>query len=349
MTITEPTTSQTSGRPPTAPATTELTLFELTMGVTLTQGIAIACRMELPDHLHAGHSSIASLADAAGANADAVERVLRLLQTVGIVEAVGDGAYRLTEFGDPLRADATPSVRAWALMSGSDWFWGPLGQLDACLRDERSGFEVEYGAEVFDFLGQVPQAQAEYDAAMGGVMSSEASEIVAAHDFSDDRRILDVGGGDGSLCRAILRAAPWLTGGVLDRPAVVEEARAQPSASERCTWHGGDFFEHVPGGADSYLLSRILHDWNDARATVILRQIGEAMRDDGTLLIVEQLLDENQRPFTPLCDLNMAALYGSRERSRSQMADLLATAGFVMNRAVPLTSGRYLIEARRDV
>lgn len=328
--------------------TPHLSLFELSMGGTLTQAMAVSCQLRLPDLLATRPRTSGELASAAGVDPDVVARLTRVLTSVGITQADVDGVMSLTPFGEPLRSDAVPSLRAWTLMAGSNWFWGPLGQLGTALADRRSGFDIEYGTDVFDLIDHVPEARAEYDAAMGGVMALEAIEISAVYDFAAHRRVLDVGGGDGSLCLQLLESNPHLTGAVLDRSVVVAEATPvvdRPGA-ERCDWHAGDFLEHVPSGADVYVLSRILHDWDDSRAGLILRRIRQAMIDDARLLVVEQLLDEDDRPFTPLCDLNMAALYGTGERSRCEIEALFEGAGLQHVETTQLRSGRFLIEGR---
>jgi hypothetical protein len=327
----------------------ELSLFELTMGATMTQAIAVACRLNLPDALADGPKSVDELGAAVGESPDAVVRILRVLESIGVVRTDAAG-YSLTAFGQPLRSDAVPSLRAWALMAGSSWFWGPLGHVGQSLHDGRSGFDIEYGTEIFEFLTSASGtgAQSEYDRAMGGVMAPEALEISEVFDFGQARHVVDVGGGNGSLCLQILASNPHLTGAVLDRPAVAASAREDVvhPAKSRCTWEPGSFFESVPSGADVYLLSRILHDWHDEPSATILGCIRRAMSGSARLLVVEQLVGETPHPFTPLCDLNMAALYGTRERTRDEMASLLASAGLETVVISPLRSGRFLIECR---
>ena len=127
---------------------------------------------------------------------------------------------------------------------------------------------------------------------------------------------------------------------MFDRSSAGQRGAGRPhGASHRCRWERGDFFDAVPADGDVYLLSRILHDWDDRQATCILRRIHSATAPDQRLLVIEQLLGEDGRPFTPLCDLNMAALYGSGERSRDSMARLLQAAGFTMTTCHPALLG----------
>jgi hypothetical protein len=341
-------THQTSISPDPAGAT--LTLFELTMGATMTQAIAVACRLEIPDHLDGRPRSAEDLAKVTGRPPQMVDRLLHLLDSLGIVSG-HQGLYTLTEFGSPLRRSASPSLRGWALLAGAPWFWAPLAQLEESLASGRSGFDLVHGREIFDLLSgkAFPGAREIYDEAMGGAVTADAVELCGLVDLADRHHVVDVGGGNGSLCLEVLAANPHLDGTVFDRPSVVQRGSGRShEASCRCRWEGGDFFEAVPTDGDVYLLSRVLHDWDDRRAGRILRRIHAAMATDQRLLVIEQLLGEDGRPFTPLCDLNMAALYGSGERSRNAMTRLLGAAGFTTVAATQLSSGRFLIEARPD-
>jgi O-methyltransferase domain len=69
---------------------------------------------------------------------------------------------------------------------------------------------------------------------------------------------------------------------------VVEGAREPlktASLLERCEIVGGDMFGAVPAGGDAYLLSRIMHGWNDDRAVVILANCRRVMGPQSKLLV----------------------------------------------------------------
>ena len=44
------------------------------------------------------------------------------------------------------------------------------------------------------------------------------------------------------------------------------------------------FFAAVPEGADAYLLSRVIHDWDDAEASQVLQTCRQAMHASSRLL-----------------------------------------------------------------
>jgi SAM-dependent methyltransferase len=216
-----------------------------------------------------------------------------------------------------------------------------------------TAFEHVHGERFFDYLAEHPDQEATFQGSMAGRSEQEADDVVAAYDFTGLRRLIDVGGGRGILLARILRATPDLHGVLFDRPAAIPAAQRhldELSVSNRAECVGGDFFESLPAGADAYLLSRVLHDWNDADAGRILGSCRQAMRPDSRMLIVEAILPERakDRPATIRMDLHMLLLFRSaRERTEAEFRALLDESGFRLRRVVMTASpaGLGVIEA----
>jgi hypothetical protein len=128
---------------------------------------------------------------------------------------------------------------------------------------------------------------------------------------------------------------------LFDQPAVIDGAEAQLKrlgVADRCDLVAGDFFEAVPAGADGYLLSNIVHDWDDDRALVLLRRCAQAMRPDSTLLISEWTLPDTPdvpAPIAKLVDLQMMIISdGGRERSPGEFGVLLERAGLRLTQVI---------------
>jgi hypothetical protein len=75
------------------------------------------------------------------------------------------------------------------------------------------------------------------------------------------------------------------------------------------------------------VLSRVLHDWDDAEAMQILSHARASLSGGGRLYIVEMLVPEESFAGA-LCDLHLLMATGGRERSAEHFARLLAAAGF---------------------
>jgi spermidine synthase len=180
----------------------------------------------------------------------------------------------------------------------------------------------------------------------------EAADVVAAYDFGGLRRVVDVGGGAGVLLQAVLEANPELQGVLVDRPEAVQRATERLAAAglaARVQCRVGDFFASVPTGGDAYLLSRVIHDWDDADARDILRRCREAMAPYARLLLVEALVPELavDGPEAIRMDVHMLMLFGARERTDAEYRALLDSAGFALQRidATGSPAGLSVIEA----
>ncbi|TFV78354.1 hypothetical protein E4P39_03810 [Blastococcus sp. CT_GayMR19] len=168
----------------------------------------------------------------------------------------------------------------------------------------------------------------------------EAGAVVDVYDVSRFASVVDVGGGSGTLLRAVRDRAPHAELTLFDLPEVVDGSDL-PAV-------GGDFFTRVPGGADAYLLSRVLHDWDDADALRVLRTCRAAMRPDSLLLVVEAVVPERavDDPAAVRMDLHMLVLLHGRERTVAEYATLLDAAGLHLTADVPTGAGVHVLEAR---
>lgn len=319
-------------------------------GYLITQLLYIAAKLNIGDALADGPQPASALARKTGTEPDPLRRVLRGLGAQGVLDELPDGRFGLNARGDCLRTDAPRSLRDMIIARGDLYYSAAAGLFDA-VREGGVPFEREHGAHFFDYLSAHPESGAAFQASMEGRASNEAAEVVAAYDFTKFKKLVDVGGGQGLLAEAILGAAPRLHITLFDLPEVIERAREKLGAlpRTRCDFAPGDFFETVPNGGDAYLLSRIIHDWDDERAAKILRNCRAAVPEGGRLLLVEVVLPDlaAEKPAAIQMDLHMLTLLGGRERKASEYERLPDGAGFRLKRIVPTASpaGVSVIEA----
>ena len=240
-------------------------------------------------------------------------------------------------------------MKHFALMVGDDLFevWSDLYH---AVETGQSAVEKRFGRDFFAEIAQDVQKSQVFDRAMHEIHGDETALMLEAYDFSRFETVLDVGGGNGSTLCGLLQAHPDLRGQLFDLPAVAENARgtvSQAGLSERIETFSGDFFEAVRGKADGIVMRHVLHDWNDADCTTILRNTLAALAEGGRLLIVEKvILPGNDPSFAKLLDLNMLAI-GGKERTEEQYRDLLQRVGLRLE-AIHGTPGPIdVIEARR--
>jgi SAM-dependent methyltransferase len=213
----------------------------------------------------------------------------------------------------------------------------------------KTAMEKVFGMPIFDYLAQHPQQAAEFSEAMVGIHGAEPPAVADAYDFSAFGSIVDVGGATGNMLAHILARHPQPKGILFDRPHVVTEAPALLRArgvDNRVAIEHGNFFEHVPTGADAYILSHIIHDWNEDQCLTILGNCRKAMKPGAKLLIVEFVLPEGNTPHLgKLVDMVMLAIPGGEERTAGEYKTLLASAGLNMTRVLPTTSDVSIVEA----
>ena len=207
----------------------------------------------------------------------------------------------------------------------------------------------------FEYFAHHPEIGRVFNEAMTGLARQRAAAVVAAYDFSGLRKIVDVGGGQGELLTAVLKAHPTITGVLFDLPATITSAQQNIAAADltgRCTLMAGDFFVAVPSGGDAYVLSTVIHDWLDDKATVILQNCHRAMGKNGRLLLIERVLPSRVErsatlhPYTSLADLMMMVI-GGQERTEAEFCALYAHAGFTLTRVIPTQSPFSVIEGVR--
>jgi len=201
----------------------------------------------------------------------------------------------------------------------------------------------------FEYLKKNSESARLFDEAMTGFVTTNGLAVAVAHDFTPFSTIIDVRGGHGTLIAEILKRSEQLTGILFDRPEVVEEAKNRLSdagVADRYECISGDFFTSVPSGGDAYILSSVIHDLDDEKSLLILRNCRRAMRDDSNLLLVEMIIPDGDSPFFgKFLDLNMLVNFGGKERTEKEYRNLLSSGGFQLVGIVPTQTPASLIEA----
>ncbi len=332
------------------------TLLGMMRGYWVSQTIFVAARLGIADLLADGPRPCASLAESTGLPERSVYRLLRALASVGVFTEVGEREFGLTPLADSLRTDAAGSQRGSGIVMG-ELFYRAWDELLPSLRTESSQFDQTFGTDLFSCLGANPELGSRFQDMMAGVNASANASVSSSYDFSEMSRVVDVGGGNGSLLAAVLGANPGLHGALLELPEVLDEARPQLAAAgvaDRCDLVGGDLLAAtptdpaVPAGYDAYLLRWVLHDFDDDRAVHILEQCRAGMPAQGRLLVVEQVLTADEDPaswVSKFMDLHMLVLFGGQERTESEFRELFRAAGFELRRVIPTGPALSILEA----
>ncbi len=308
-----------------------------------------AAKLGIADHLAAGPRSAVELAGTTRTHAPSLYRLMRTLAGLGILTERDGQRFALTPLGEALKTDAPGSARATLIAFGGHWFSHGWSEIMYSLETGKTGFEKAFGMPVFEYLAEHPEEASYFSEAMVGFHGAEPPAVAAAYDFSAFDVVVDVGGATGNMLAAILSDHAGPRGVLFDRPHVVRDAPALLKArgvEQRVTIEPGDFFETVPAGGDAYLLSHIIHDWNEDQCLTILGHCRKVIKPDGRLLIVETVLPTGDTPHPgKVLDLVMLVIPGGQERTEAEYASLLGKAGFHLSRVVPTASAVSVVEA----
>lgn len=349
MTITEPTAApvvDTAGAAPVVDTAASVHLLDIGESFIRARALHLAAELRLADLLADGPRPVDDLAAMTSTAPTPLRSLLRLLAGYGVFAEQPGGEFALTAVGQPLRSDHPLSVRVTTAQAGR-LTAKTFEYAEYALRTGLGAFEQAFGQPVWDYLRERPEEGADFDTAMREHSRIELAALTEAFDFSGTGTVVDIGGGDGTLLSAVLRANPERTGVLFDLPHVVERNRiAEEGLADRCTVVGGDIFGELPAGGDLYVMKSVLHGWTDEQTVTILRGIRSVLRPGGRLLLVERVIPDGDEPHASKAfDFAMLVMAGGQERTAAEYTALLASAGFRVVEVTPTASSLGIVEA----
>jgi hypothetical protein len=266
------------------------------------------------------------LATALDVSEEGLKRLIDLAVQIGLFTRTGYG-LRNNGPSSLLRSDRTPSMRSDARHILASWSRIAWDQLAFAVRTGTAGFEEATGMPVFRYLQLHPDDSSAFHDFQAKATLRNSRALLSGCDLPQSGNVIDVGGGNGALMAEILRHRPKLRGCLFDLPEVIAAARTAPLTTAfgtRLTLTEGDFFTAVPRDGDLYLLSHVLHDWSDEKASQILRRVADAMAVGSRLLVLENVKPVGEPGLLiSYLDLLMLVAWGGRERTEDQYRILL--------------------------
>lgn len=317
-------------------------LFDVCAGFVYSQVLLACLQLRLFDVLFEGPQSADALAARLSMSPAAMQRLLSAAASLNLVERRGRLLWGL----GPLGAAVVGNPGIAAMIEHNALLYADLQDPVSLLRGETRGTAIArfwpYAATEGGTHGDVPaEAAAAYSRLMGVSQAMIANDVISAYPFSRHRRLLDVGGGDGTFLATVFERVPSLELVLFDLPPVAERAARRFADSRyagRARAIGGSFLrDPLPGGADIVSLVRVLHDHDDGPAMALLRAARAALPADGVLLVAEPMVHE-RRP-DPVGDayfgFYLLAMGSGRARPASEIARMMAEAGFTEIREHP--------------
>ena len=324
-------------------------MLQMIQGFWVSRAIGVVAELGIPDLLKDGPRTSDEVAVAIGGHAPSVYRVLRALASVGVFAEDDRQRFALTPLGDTLRSNVPGSLRLLAAEVLGRNHYAAWEQLLYSVQTGAIAFDHVFGMSRRQYNAEHPKEARAFDEAMASFNSIIAAAVVAAYDFSSCGTIVDLGGVNGSLLAAILKANSRLRGVLVDLPHVLDGAQRRLTAdgvADHCEVLAADFFKSVPQG-DTYLLKWIIHDWDDQKAVTILKHCLSAMKPGGRVLLLESIVKpRNGRSLAKFMDVSMVVMTGGRERTEPEYRDLLRRAGLRITKIVSTGTELSLMEAR---
>lgn len=312
--------------------------------------VRVAATLGLVDRAGSAGATSEHLAAETGTHEPALRRVLEHLVTVGVFDLDPvSGHYRPTALGAQMGEDAPEGVRP-LLDIASAGGRAELAFVDL-LHTVTTGapaYDQRYGRDFWADLDAEPKLRQTFDAQMNWRYRTQADQIAERFDWSRFPTVLDVGGGNGMVLEAILRAHPTVRGQVLElapTAAAAAERLAQAGLADRAGTVTGSFFDPVPRGADAYVLSDILHDWDEEQAGRILTECRRAAAPNGTVVVIEAVRDHG---ISSAINLFMLMCFRGEERSIDDLTALAARSGLRLTTWSQVSDGRTALEFAVD-
>ena len=290
------------------------------------QGLALnaACKLELFDKIQQGQNQSQTLVQNNGWSVQGLENLLQFLENQAYLKRNAQGQIQVLEKG-LLLCKSNPQGLYYACLNWAAEHLLAWQELSYSIETGKSSFEKLYQQNFFDYLDQNPQKQDHYHRAMAEYARDDYQNLGQILDFSQAQSLMDLGGGYGMALKSIKKTYPKLKCYLFDLPKVIAQIPPQDQASFEVIQ--GDFLKHIPALAQNLLLSRILHDWPDEQAQIILEHCHQALPQGGKLYLIENCSDQIDNDLS-LLSLNMLCLCQSYERSSQAYENLAHQAGF---------------------
>lgn len=318
-------------------------LIDLSSAAVGARALQVVTEAGIPDLISAEPRTADEIAADAQVNADALARLLRLLEPHGVFQRDAQGNWEHTEPSRWLRTDHPQSLSGYVRMSGTAFSWGSLTHLDHALRSGEAGICQLEPLGWCAYLESRPEEKAVFQAAMTAKSHGDITAALDVYDFGQHHRIADIAGGQGLLIKTILAAYPNITGVLFELPSVASNI----AVSDRLEVVKGNFFTDPLPACDAYVLMNIIHDWDDEAATQILRAVANAAHEyRSTVLLLEAVLPEAPiHHRAKILDVMMLAITGGRERTVAEYRALLHDAGLELKKVIPTRTAFSIIEA----
>ena len=325
-------------------------LMQMLSGFWIAKSACLAVQLNIPDLIGDGIVSVQKLAEQVQVDEKALYRMLRALTCAGVLEEVSPRCFSNTEMSHCLREDSPQSMKALFQLTGEDWKWKSWGQLDKIIRQGKFVLDDVYGYQsIFEYFAAEPERGAIFDEAMSRHAMVVHAASMDVYNFANAKKVIDVGGGEGTFLTELLSRYSEMTGVLFDQKHIVEKAHrnfAAAGVEHRVSLEAGNFFKKVPEGGDVYIFGMIMHNWGDEDCIRILSNVRQVLKPSGKVVLLEYVIPEGNEPhFAKILDMEMLITYREgRERTEKEFREIFEAAGLTLTGIIPTFCGSSIVE-----
>jgi hypothetical protein len=323
----------------------EMQIMKMIIGGWISELIYVVSELGIADILSNGEHHIEEIAQKTETTSTYLYRLMRELSSVGVFIEKEEKVFQLSPLGGCLKSDR---LRYISMMFGSEWHNRLWDKLPDLIKYRKNASINALGEPIIEWLSKNPTESSILNNANAVKIKDWYQVIKKYYDFSKIGSLIDMGGGIGSLITEILLDNPEIRGAVADLGHVTNEAEIniiKAGLINRCDIIECNFFKNIPDGYDGYILSNVLHDWDDERCSLILDNCYQSMKKTSRLIILEMLIPERNEPsVVPIMDIEVLLMSNGKERTRKEFNELLNPLGFDKINFISTKSNIYVIE-----
>ncbi len=310
----------------------------------------VAARLDIATVLADQTLTADEIASRVSAHPDATYRLLRMLAAMGVFQESSPRCFRNNKLSACLREDNPRNIRAMVLMHNSETMSRPwYEQFEQGVKSGAVPFKLAHGEELFAYMDAHAEFDALFSKAMDSVEALTGDSFATDFDWGRFERVIDIGGSKGAKSLAILKRHPHLQALVVDRPQVIREAgqywkgREDDALLARLNFQAGDLLVSVPAATsdkDIYLLSAVLHGFDDDTCIRALKNLATASAGTGARIALMELVMDESRPGLTGASFDMQMFMGTRgqERTLREWLTLFGRSGLALEELVSLRS-----------
>lgn len=310
--------------------------------------IRVAVELNIAEILKNGPKTIDEIAQLTGAHKDSLYRVMRALASQGIFRKTKDNRFVNTSLSKPL-IDGKGSLRNMIRQHLGQLNWTAFNEILYTVKTGKDAFSMVNGTKIYDWLAEHKEESALFDKSMTDLTDFSIEPLLNSYNFSGYKTIADIGGGEGLLLANILFKHKNIRGILIDLPAGLNNAEMilqEYGVMDRAKIIPANFFQSIPVTADAFIVKNIIPNWSDEEGVKILSNIRKVLPDNGKVLLIEMIVEEDNRPsYGKIIDIQMlVCMQAGKERTRKEFQAIIEKAGLKIKRIVPTIAPFSIIE-----